>query len=168
MGLTLGEIGTLKLGVSGMYGTYDPDNELDVLLIGADLSFRLDDFSLRAEYLLRRTRMGLGNDPASRFYYGPGADGTYDPYFLKDGWYLEAEYTIAEDWTLVGRFDGMRRLGNVPIGGSLRKKSVVLRYTAGAAWRAHQHIYVKLSAELYDFSDFDDEAAIHMGLVGTF
>ena len=27
---------------------------------------------------------------------------------------------------------------------------------------------LKLSAELYDFSDFDDEVATHLGLVGAF
>jgi len=168
MGLNLGDLGTLKLGLSGMYGTYDPDNELDVLLLGADLSLRLDDFTLRAEYLIRRTKMGLGENPAERFHYGPGADGTYDPYFLKDGWYAEAEYIILEDVTLVGRFDGMRRNGNVPIGSTLRKSSLVFRYTVGANWRVHSHISLKLSAELYDFSDFDDEAAVHSGVVGRF
>jgi hypothetical protein len=168
VGFALGDAGTLKLGASGMYGTYDPDNELDYLLLGGDLTLRLDKFALRAEYLIRRTKMSLGDNPAETFHYGPGADGLYDPYFLKDGWYLETEYSVAEAWTLVGRFDGMRRLGNVPVGSKLRKKSLVFRYTLGVHWRAHTNISLKLSSELYDFSDFSDEAAIHFGVVGQF
>lgn len=168
MGFNLGNVGTLKLGLSGMYGTYDPDNKLDVLLLGTDLSLRLGDFSLRTEYLIRRTKMGLGDDPTETFYYGPGEDGTYDPYFLKDGWYAETEYVVADDWTLVGRFDGMRRRGNVPVGSALRKSSLVFRYTAGFNWRFHSHVSLKLSGEFYDFSDFGDEAAAHSGIVGRF
>ncbi|MGM0575961.1 MAG: hypothetical protein ACQEXJ_09555 [Myxococcota bacterium] len=159
---------SLELGASGMYGTYDPDNDLDYLILGADLVLRIRDWSLRAEYLLRRTQMALGADPASRFRYGPGADGEFDPYALKDGFYVETEYDVGEHVELVGRVDGLRRIGNVPVGSPLRKRSAVLRYTAGGVWKMHRHARLKLSAELYDFSDFRDEVAVHLGFVGAF
>lgn len=168
IGFALGEIGSLKLGTSVMYGTYDPANELDLLILGGDLVLRIEDFTLRAEYLLRRTRMALGANPASRFHYGPGSDGKYDPYFVKDGFYVEAEYTIGEMWELVARFDGMRRIGNVGIGSKLRKRSAVLRYTAGLSMRLHRYVRLKFSTEIYDFSDFQDEVGLHLGFVGSF
>lgn len=158
----------LALGGSAFYGTYDPNNNLDFLLLGADLLLRIERFALRMEYLLRRTKMGVGNTPEDRFRYGPRSDGTYDPYFVKDGFYAEATYPIHEMFELVARFDGMRRLGNVTTGSTLRSESVVLRYTAGTnlvlqrAWR------VKFSVEGYDFSDFQDQLAIHLGVVGAF
>ena len=45
---------------------------------------------------------------------------------------------------------------------------LIFRYTLGVHWRALSHVSLKLSSELYDFSDFGDEAAIHLGIVGRF
>lgn len=159
---------SLTLGGSAMYGTYDPNNELDLFVLGADLVLRIDRWALRMEYLLRRTRMALGDDPSQGFRYGPGADGTYDPYFLKDGFYVESTFPIGDLVEIVGRVDGLRRQGNVPITSPLRSESALLRYTLGGNLLFHEGWRVKLSAELYDFSDFEDEVGVHLGVVGSF
>lgn len=164
----LGAAADLRLGASAMWGTYDPENELTYLVLGGDLVFRLDRFVLRAEYLVRRTEMALGDDPRERFRYGPGGDGSYDGYFLKDGWYVEADYPVHELVELVARFDGLRRLGNVTVDSPLRKESLLLRYTLGTNILIARGFRVKISAEFYDFSDFSDEVALHAGLVGAF
>lgn len=159
--------GLLAFGASAMYGTYDPDNELDVLLLGADFVLRFESWALRAEYLVRRTRMALGADPASSFRYGPGADGTYDPFSLKQGFYGELSFPLGPVEG-VARVDGLRRTGNVALSSELRKDSLVVRYTLGTNFTIQRDWRVKLSAELYDFSDFDDEVALHLGVVGAF
>lgn len=164
----LGPDAALTLGTSAMYGTYDPDNRLDLLILGADLVLRIERWALRVEYLLRRTRMDLGDDPSEGFLYGVGSDGRYDPYSLKDGFYAETTFPIGEYVELVGRVDGMRRQGNVPKTSLLRSKSAILRYTLGGNLRLTEGWRVKLSTELYDFSDFKDELAIHLGVVGAF
>jgi hypothetical protein len=166
--MNLGELSSLSLGASGMHGTYDPSRELGYTVLGADATFRYDRLNLRAEYLVRRTEMSLGTSPSQRFRYGPGDDGELDPYFLKDGFYLETDFPVVPWLELVGRFDGMRRLGNVVSSSPLRKESLVLRYTAGANVVFERSFRLKLSGELYDFSDFDDEVAVHLGLVGAF
>ncbi|MFT7580236.1 MAG: hypothetical protein ACI9MR_001905, partial [Myxococcota bacterium] len=114
----LGDGASLSMGASAMYGTYDPENKLDVLLLGADLVLRISGWSLRMEYLLRRTEMSLGTNPEESFRYGPGSDGAYADHFLKDGWYVETAVPIGDTVKLVGRFDGLRRLGNVPVSGT--------------------------------------------------
>lgn len=157
----------LSLGGSGMVGTYDPDNELLFWLVGADLVLRTEPFIFRAEYLMRRTEMSLGLDPASRFRYGPGADGKYDPYFLKDGFYTELEIPLG-DVDLVGRWDGLRRLGNSVATSELRSESIMLRYTAALSYRLRAAMRLKLSGEYYDSSDFDDEVALHVGIASPF
>jgi hypothetical protein len=157
----------LSLGGSGMVGNYDPDNELLFWLVGADLVLRTEPFIFRAEYLLRRTEMSLGLDPASRFRYGPGADGKYDPYFLKDGFYTELEIPLG-DVDLVGRWDGLRRLGNSLATSELRSESIMLRYTAALSYRLRAAMRLKLSSEYYDSSDFDDEVALHVGIASPF
>jgi hypothetical protein len=157
----------VSLGASGMVGTYDPDNELDFWLVGADLVLRTSPFILRAEYLLRRTEMALGLDPASRFRYGPGSDGTYDPYFLKDGFYTELEVPLG-DVDLVARWDGLRRLGNTLATSELRSESIMLRYTGALSYRLRAATRLKLSAEYYDSSDFEDEVALHIGIASPF
>lgn len=168
LSLRLGDIGRLRIGGSVMYGTYDPDNELDVLIFGADLVLRLERWVLRLEYLARRTRMELDNNPGDTFRYGPGADGEYDPFALKEGWYAETEYPIYKGLDLLFRFDGLRRRGNVVNESELRSDSMVLRYTGAIAYRVFSPLRIKLSAEYYDFSDFSDETALHLGVVGAF
>ena len=168
LALQLGDEGSLKWGASGLYGTYDPHNNLDYFVVGTDLVFRWASWTVRTEYLLRRTRMALGDNPATRFRYGPTDDGTFDDGFIKDGFYLETDFALNDRLELVARWDGMRRLGNVPMASPLRARSAVLRYTGGINLRLPQSMRVKLSGEIYDFSDFDDEIALHLGMVAIF
>jgi hypothetical protein len=164
----VGDNASIGFGASFMGGHYDPDNRLSYLLGGADLVFRYNRSYLRAEYLLRRTQMSLGADPASRFKYGPGEDGTFDDFFLKDGFYVELEVPAGKRVELIGRWDGMRRIGNVLATSPLRSRSALLRYTLGAAYRLKVGLRIKVSAEFYDFSDFKDEVAAHLGIAGPF
>jgi hypothetical protein len=165
--LGLGDSSSLSIGGSGMYGTYDPDNKLHFAIAGADFVLRLDHVFLRAEALVRRTQFALGTDPAKRFRYGPGPDGKYDDYFIKEGFYAELEVP-AGPFDFVLRWDGLRRSGNVPLTSPLRSESALLRYTAAMTYRIYGALRLKLSGERYDFSDFDDEVAIHIGLAGPF
>jgi hypothetical protein len=155
------------VGASGMTGSYDPDAELGFVLVGLQALFRFEGLFLRGEYLARRTEMALGADPASRFKYGPGMDGAFDPYQIKEGFYGELEVPAGR-FDLVLRADGMRRRGNVLEGSALRSDSAVLRYTAGATFLIREALRLKLSGERYDFSDFDDETVIHLGIAGPF
>jgi hypothetical protein len=162
----LGSKTSLSLGGSAMGGTYDPANDLWFVLLGADLVARFETVFLRAEYLIRRTQFALGADPESRFRYGPGPDG-FDDFFVKEGFYAELEVPVGR-FDLVGRWDGLRRRGNVVRESPLRSESMVLRSTAALTYRLHGALRLKLSGEFYDFSDFDDEVALHLGLAGPF
>jgi hypothetical protein len=155
------------VGASGMTGAYDPDAELGFTLVGLQALFRFEGLFLRGEYLARRTEMALGADPASRFKYGPGMDGAFDPYQIKEGFYGELEVPAGR-FDLVLRADGMRRRGNVLATSALRSDSAVLRYTAGATFLIREALRLKLSGERYDFSDFDDETVVHLGIAGPF
>lgn len=158
---------TVTAGMSAMAGTYDPENRLSFLIAGADLVIHVSRIFLRAEYLLRRTEMSLGTDPENRFKYGPGAGGLYDPYVLKQGFYTELEVPISDRIEAILRWDGLRRQGNVVRASPLRSDSALLRYTAGLSVRVRGATRIKLSAELYDFSDFSDEVALHAAVAGA-
>jgi hypothetical protein len=158
---------TYTLGASGMYGTYDPNNELSYALGGVDAYARIKRVELRAEYLMRRTEFSLGDDPGARFKYGPGKNGKYDNYFLKDGFYVEAVVPVSQRIELVGRWDGLRRFGNVPVTSALRKESAVLRYTVGGAVSLGYGVRIKVFGEYYDFSDFKDEIAATVAVVSV-
>ena len=158
---------TLTAGASGMFGTYDPENKLHFQIAGAHVMLQLSRVFLRAEYLARRTEMDLGTDPAQRFKYGPGKDGKYDPYFLKQGFYTELELPASDRLDLILRWDGLRRQGNVVRNSELRSDSAVLRYTAGASLKIRGAVRLKLSGEFYDFSDFSDEIALHLAVTGA-
>jgi hypothetical protein len=154
-------------GVSAMTGTYDPDNKLHYAIAGADVLVQISRVFLRAEYLLRRTEMSLGPDPSVRFKYGPGKNGKYDPNFLKQGFYAELEVPLTDRIDGIVRWDGLRRQGNVLRTSDLRSDSALLRYTVGASLRLGGATRLKLSGEVYDFSDFQDEIAIHVAVAGA-
>jgi hypothetical protein len=158
--------GTLAFGGSAMGGTYDPDSQLSFAIGGVDATLDLGSLIVRGEYLLRRTEMALGSDPATRFKYGPDTDGTFADFFVKDGFYVEAEAPVGAI-DLVARWDGLRRAGNVLASSTLTSRSSLSRYTAGAAIRFGA-LRVKTSVELYEFSDFDREVALHLGLATPF
>lgn len=159
---------TWSAGFSMMRGTYDPEHRLPFSVLGAHVVLRAKDVFLRFEYLSRRTKMSLGESPMERFKYGPGADGTYDPYVVKDGGYAELEVPVTKRLTLLGREDFLRRRGNVVTSSALRSDSAILRHTAAIAVGVWSALRIKLSYELYDFSDFEDESVIHLGIVGPF
>ena len=149
-----------------MYGHYDPASELEYQIVGLDLYLRFDALVLRGEYLLRRTEFALGSDPGTRFRYAfidPGRN-----FFIKDGFYVEAEYPFA-DWVEgFFRFDGMRRTGNVARTSALSSNSGILRYTLGGNFVVQRGLRIKASTELWDFSDFADEVAFHLGVTANF
>jgi hypothetical protein len=158
---------SVQLGASAMTGTYDDDNELSFILGGVQAVIRIQQLVLRGEYLARRTEMGLGPDPAERFRYGPGGDGKFDPYQLKEGFYAESELPVGP-FDFVVRWDGLRRRGNVPRTSELRSDSRVHRYTVGTSYQLREALRLKVSGELYDFSDFEDEKVVHVGIAGPF
>jgi hypothetical protein len=165
--LDFGDASLFSVGASAMAGRYDPDAKYLFAIAGADAALQTPSLTLRAEYLIRRTQIALGDDPASRFKYGPGTDGTFSDIVVKDGWYAEADVPAGKV-DLIGRWDGLRRLGNVLATSPLRSDSIVLRYTAGLAIHLRNDLRLKTSVELYDFSDFPDEVAAHLGLAGPF
>ncbi len=153
------------LGASGTYGHYDPSRDLEYFILGADLYLRFDALVIRAEYLLRRTEYALGAPGEDRFRYDSPAGRNF---FIKDGFYVEAEYPLASWLEVFGRWDGMRRNGNVAVNAPLRSKSEILRYTGGVNVVVERGLRIKASAEYWDFSDFDDELALHLGVTANF
>jgi hypothetical protein len=162
----LAAFSVMTLGSSAMWGRADPDRDRSYVIVGLDAYLRLFDFELRGEYLVRRTEMAM-DDPNERFRYGPVGD-NYDDFFLKHGFYVEATAPLFERLELVGRFDGLRRKGNVLVTSPLRDGSEILRYTAGFNVIFDASVRLKVSAELWDFSDFSDEVATNLGVVAAF
>jgi len=161
---------SLAVGASVMGGRYDPDATLSFLIAGVDVTAQLGIVALRAEYLFARVELSLGSDPATRFKYGPGADGTFADYFVKDGGYLEAEVPVGPGGriALLGRADALRRRGNVLATSALTSRAAVYRYTAAAAVRLDGELRLKGSLELYDFRAQARELAVHVGLATPF
>lgn len=158
----------LTVGGSVMTGHYDPDRKLGFFIAGADVVTNLDGVTLRAEYLVRRTEVAIGDAPAQRWKFGPMANGKYDNHFYKHGFYGEAEVPIGASVDGFARFDGMVRDGNVLAASPLSSHASVLRYTLGAAFRISANIRLKTSVEYYQFSDFDNDLALHVGVATPF
>jgi hypothetical protein len=168
--MDLSAFALMTIGASGMTGQSDPKRVRNYAIVGLDAYLRLSSFELRGEYLIRRTQIPIDVGPDSRYRYGPASDGVgdEDDFFLKDGFYVEATAPLLERLELVGRFDGLRRVGNVVVNSPLRYRSAILRYTAGVNVVFDASVRLKLSAELYDFTDFKDEVTANLGLVAAF
>jgi len=130
--------GTLELGASAMGGTYDPDAKLAFAIGGADVAVDLEDAVKLRAEYLVRRTDVMG-----------GGD------FVKHGFYVEGDVPIGRV-DLLARWDGLRR-----------GDDSLLRYTAGVAVRVDT-IRIKSSVELYDFTAFDNEIAVHLGLATPF
>lgn len=153
----------LTTGASVMHGTYDPSRELAYTILGVDAYLRIHALVLRGEILSRRTEFGVGPNPEERFRYE-----VVDDFFRKDGFYVEAEYPFTRWLEVFYRFDGLRRQGNVLINSDLTRDSAVLRHTPGFNVVLQRALRLKLSTEFWDFSDFQDEVAIHTGVAANF
>ncbi len=157
---------SLSFGASGMAGHYDPDRRLTFAIAGVDAVLQLGDVTFRGEYLIRRTEFALGRRPEERFKYGPGEDGKYDDIFIKEGFYVEGEVPVGP-LELLARWDGLRRRGNVAAESELTKRASVFRFTGGLAYRLPSGVRIKASVEDYEFKEFTDEIAVHVGLTGA-
>jgi hypothetical protein len=146
----------LTFGASFMTGRYDPDRQLGFLIAGADLVASLDGIVLRGEYLARRTDLTIGATPNARV-----------DHFFKHGFYAEAEVPLGSV-DAFARFDGLIRSGAVATDSALTANARLLRYTAGVAIRLSANIRLKSSIEYYQFSDFSDDLALHLGVATPF
>jgi hypothetical protein len=169
----LGQQSDVTIGASGMYGTYDGANALTYAIWGGDISLRIVRTCLRLEYLARRTKMDTQNPSLFARALAPN-----DDYFIKHGAYVEIEQPLLPVLDIIGRLDGMYRIGNFPavtLTGdppALSRHSSILRYTLGVSYLFERALRLKVSAELWQFSDKDDdgrtlEAGLHAALVGT-
>ncbi len=155
-------IGDWSLGGSGMGGAYDRTGKLMYQCWGADATFRFYKLVLRGEYASRKTDL----DPNATGY--PYA--VVDPWFVKSGWYVEAEHPLGKYLDLVYRYEWMDRRGT-PLPGSppqMTDNSTYKRYTIGAAITPAQNTVVKLSYEWWDTSDFGRFPTYHAGVGGAF
>ena len=166
----VGETSDLTVGASGMYGTYDPDNAQSYAIVGGDATLRLDKTNIRAEYLGRRTEISTFDRTIFKYVVADaGGDFT-----MKHGGYLEVEQALTPELDLVGRVDGMFRVGNVEAASELSRRSSVFRYTLATAYAIERGLRIKFSTELWEFSDRDAlsgrkvELSMHTALAGSF
>ncbi len=145
----LGGSSDMTLGASGMYGTFDPANKLTYAIVGGDLVFRFNRTNLRFEYLARRQEFDTSD--LSRFAYAVASSG--GNFFMKHGAYGEIEQPLSKVVDIVGRVDLMARQGNVLRDTGLTRSSSVLRYTVGSTFAIERGFRVKLSTELWQWSD---------------
>jgi hypothetical protein len=168
--LKLGETSDATLGASAMHGTYDPDNDFAYEILGTDLTMRFDKTSIRLEYLGRRQQFDTSDKTVFK-YVVPDKNGDF---FMKHGVLAEVEQALTPELDLIGRIDGLYRVGNVEAASELSRRSSVFRYTLGTAYAIERGLRLKFSTELWEFSDTDPsngrklELSMHLALTGSF
>lgn len=159
----------VTLGASGQHGSFDPEARLAYAILGADASFRFGRTDLRFEYLVRRQDMSTASPNVFRYRIASQRG----DFFVKHGAYVELRQPVANGFDLIGRVDGMYRAGNLANASALARRSTVLRYTVGSLIALEQGLRLKVSSELWDFSDVGEsghhtELSFHVAFVGTY
>lgn len=168
----LGALSDVSIGASGMYGTYDSENDYAYGILGGEMTLRIQRTALRMEYLVRRTEFDASSAEGFALPVTDAKDS-----FLKHGAYVELEQPLSPSVDLIARVDGMYRVGNFLTEEEeptpLSRKSSILRYTLGGSYAFERGFRMKLSTELWQFSDRDDhgrnrDVSVHAAFVGTY
>ena len=146
------------IGGSGSAGTYDSLDQLWYVMAGVEFWLRLGPVVLRGEGLGRRTDL----DPNAGGY--PFA--LVDRWFLKAGWYLQADWTPHPKFSVILRTDGLQRWG-MPLPNSELTNAAagVQRQTVAVLVRANEHLAFKADYELWTFTGTSYPLR-HLGRVG--
>lgn len=155
-------LGDASVGGSYMAGKYDRDARLGYEAWAADATFRISKLILRGEYAHRKTDL----DPTATGY----PFGLVDPFFVKEGFYAEAEHPLGKYLSLVYRYEELKRTGS-PLPGApaqMTASSRFTRYTGGVVLTPAQNVFVKASWEYWDTSDFGRFNTYHAGIGGAF
>jgi hypothetical protein len=169
------------VGGSALHGAYDPQGLFTYTILGLDTFLRVGRVNIRGEYLIRRTEMATGQDPTRWQYQLPlladRSDFTETLFSVKDGWYVEVDGPLNRRVELVGRWDGIRRIGNVPVGVPLDFNAGMMRGTLGANFIIARGYRVKSSVEYWRIWGVrNDQGAnvpenglgLHLSVVATF
>lgn len=169
------------VGGSALHGAYDPQGLFTYTVLGLDTFLRIGRLNIRGEYLIRRTEMATGQDPTRWQYELPllpdRSDFTETLFMVKDGWYVEMDGPINRRVELVARWDGIRRIGNSPVGVPLDFNAGMMRGTLGANFIIARGYRVKASAEYWRIWGVRNDAGnrvpenglgLHLGVVATF
>ncbi len=134
-----------SFGASGTAGAYDSKDSLWYTIAGLEAYARLGIVTLRAEALARRTDL----DPTATGYPFQ----LIDAWFLKAGWYAQADVQLHRLVTLVLRSDGLHRFG-IPLPDSelTTTSAGVQRQTVAAFVRANDFVAFKADYELWTFT----------------
>jgi len=154
--------GDASIGASYTGGRYDKEARLRYHVVGADATFRFSKLILRGEYVARRTDLDTA---ASGYPYA-----LEDDWFRKDGFYGEAELPLGKYVAAVYRYEELRRTG-APLPGSIAELSTdsrFVRHTGGFVVSPASAVYLKLSWEYWDTTDFGRFHTYHAGLGGAF
>jgi hypothetical protein len=154
--------GDANLGGSYTAGRYDKDATRNYEIWAIDGTLRFGKLVLRGEYASRKTDL----DPAATGY--PYA--LVDTWFEKRGFYGEAEVPLGGYLSAVYRYDELHRTGT-PLPGSiaeLTSSSSFVRHTGGIVITPAAALYLKLSWELWQTTDFGDFQTYHAGIGGAF
>jgi hypothetical protein len=154
-------LGDANLGASYTTGRYDKAAALDYTAWSVDATLRLGKLLLRGEYASRDTEL----DPAKTYPFA-----VVDPWFRKSGLYAEAEVPLGGYLAAVYRYEELCRTGT-PLPGSapaLSADSAFVRHTGGLVVTPAAALYLKLSWELWQTTDFGDFQTYHAGIGGAF
>lgn len=165
----LGAQSDVTLGASAMRGNYDPRNELGYAIVGVDAALRIGRTSLRAEWLARRQQFDV-SEPTRLKYAVDGARGDF---FVRHGAYVELEQPLGPTVDLLLRVDGLLHQGNVSTASALVDGSSMVRGTVGTSWAVERGLRLKLSTELWRFSEKgpggrDFAVTGHLGAAASF
>jgi hypothetical protein len=153
----------LTVGASYLWGNYDPDRRRSYQVAAADIRIRAGPVTIEGEGAWRQTEYTK-------------ADGDEDQWF-KYGWWGQVSWEVISGLHLVAASDSLFVtdifLGNNgptinPALAVTDDRNRILRFVGGVSYTPWGGINLRLSAEYWEFSDFNDAWVIQAGLGWAF
>lgn len=153
-----------SFGISGMIGSYDDDDRLQYRMAEIDATYTLGPVTLRLEALGRATEFfnAAGEvDVSRRLAYVAQVDVQLNE---------SVRVFLLHDFLSVRGLFLSPAAGGFPspAPGLTDDHNTIHRYVAGAVFSLRPGLLIKVSAELWNFSDFRDATVFHAELVASF
>ena len=155
----------VSLNLSYLWGNYDPDSRRSYQIVSADMRIRAGPLTLEGEFAFRETE------------YTDATSAGGEDEFYKYGWWVQATWNFIGPLYVVGMVDTLyvKNIFLSPFGPTPNEALAVtddnnriVRVVGGIGYTPWGGISIRVNAEFWDFSDFNDAWVIQAGLGWAF
>lgn len=159
------ELPMLSLNFAYLWGNYDPEGRRSYNLVSADARLRLGPLTLEGEFAWRETEFANTGSPGG------------EAHFQKFGWWVMLDWQVVAGLHLTAAADALYVtnifLGSFgptpdPVQAVTDDKNRIVRLLGGVSYVTVGGLLLRLNAEYWEFTDFNDAWVFQAGIGWAF